>query len=62
VGGHGFFAAVVDAEAGMLPRKEVGEFALADEFGVAQGVEEAVAEEFDGGGEVFGGHAVAASM
>ena len=30
-------------------------------FTVAQGLEEAVAKEFDGGGEVFGGHAVEAA-
>jgi hypothetical protein len=58
VGGDGFLAAVVDVEAGVFPREQVGEFAGADEFGFAQGVEEAVAEEFDGRGEVFGGHAV----
>ena len=52
------FAAVVDVEAGVFPGEEVGEFGGADEFGVAEGVEEAVAEEFDGGCEVFGGHAV----
>ena len=62
MGGDGFFTAVVDAEAGMFPREEVGEFSGADEFGVAEGVEEAVAEEFDGGGEVFGGHAVEAAL
>ena len=62
LGGHGFFAAVVDIEAGVFPGEEVGEFAGADEFGFAQGVEEAVAEEFDGGGEVFGGHAVEAAV
>ena len=62
VGGHGFFAAVVDREAGVFPGEEVGELGRADEFGVAQGVEEAVAEEFDGGREVFGGHAVEASV
>ncbi len=62
VGGHGFFAAVVDREAGVFPGEEVGEFAGADEFGVEQGVEEAVAEEFDGGSEVFGGHAVEAAV
>ena len=62
VGGHGFFAAVVDREAGVFPGEEVGEFAGADEFGIAQGVEEAVAEEFDGGCEVFGGHAVEAAV
>ena len=58
VGGDGFYAAVVDVEAGVLPGEQVGEFAVADELGFAQGVEEAVAEEFDGRFEVFGGHAV----
>jgi hypothetical protein len=58
VGGNGFFAAVGDVEAGVLPGEEVGEAAGTDVFAVAQGLEEAVAEEFDGGGEVFGGHAV----
>ena len=62
VGGDGFFAAVVDVEAGVFPGEEVGEFSGADEFGFAEGVEEAVAEEFDGGGEVFGGHAVEAAV
>ena len=62
VGGDGFFAAVVDVEAGMFPGEEVGEAAGADVFAVAQGVEETVAEEFDGGGEVFGGHAVEAAV
>ena len=58
VGGDGFLAAVVDVEARMLPGEQVGEFAGADELGFAQGVEEAVAGEFDGGVAVFGGHAV----
>ena len=62
VGGHGFFAAVVDIEAGVFPSEEVGEFFRADELGVPQGVEEAVAEEFDGGSQVFGGHAVEAAV
>jgi hypothetical protein len=62
VGGDGFFATVVDVKAGMFPREEVGEAAGADVFAVAQGMEEAVAEEFDGGGEVFGGHAVEATI
>ena len=56
VGGDGFLAAVVDVEAGVFPGEEVGEFAGADELGFAQGLEEAVAEEFDGGVEVCGGH------
>ena len=34
VGGDEFFAAVVDAEAGVFPRKETGEFLGADEFGL----------------------------
>jgi hypothetical protein len=46
---------------GMLPGEEVGESLRADEPGFAEGVEEAVAEEFDGGGEVFGGHDVEAA-
>ena len=58
VGGDGFFAAVVDVETGVFPREEVGELSGTDELGFAQGVEEAVAEEFDGRVEVFGGHAV----
>ena len=62
VGWDGFFAAVVDVEAGVFPGEEIGEAAGADVFAVAQGMEEAVAEEFDGGGEVFGGHAVEAAV
>jgi hypothetical protein len=58
VGWNGFFAAIVDVEAGMLSGEEVGEEAGADVFAIAQGLEETVAEEFDGGLEVFGGHAV----
>ena len=50
VGGDGFFAAVVDVEAGMFPGEEVGEAAGADVFALAQGVEETVAKEFDGKG------------
>jgi len=51
-----------EAEAGVFPGEEVGEFFRANEFGVAEGVEEAMAEEFDGGSEVFGGHAVEAAV
>ena len=58
MGGDGFFAAVVDVEAGVFPGEQVGEFAGADELGFAQGVEETVTEEFDGRREVFSGHAV----
>jgi len=46
----------------VFPGELVGEFSGADQFGVAQGLEEAVAEEFDGGGEVFRGHAVEAAV
>lgn len=56
------FPAVMDIEAGMFPGEEISEFGGADEFGVAKGVEEAVAEEFDGGREVFDGHAVEAAV
>ena len=56
------FPTVVDVEAGVFPGEEVGEFLGADEFGVAEGMEEAVAEECDGGSEVFGGHAVEAAV
>ena len=62
VGGDGLFAAVVDAETGVFPGKEIGQFGGTDEFGVAEGVEEVVAEEFDGGSEIFGGHAVEAAI
>ncbi len=58
VGADGLFAAVVDAEAGVFPGKEIGQFFWADEFGVVESMEEAVAEEFDGGRKVVGGHAV----
>ena len=58
MGGDGLFAAVVDAEAGVFPGKEIGQLFGADEFGVTKSVEEAVAEEFDGGTEIFEGHAV----
>ena len=62
MGGDGLFAAVVDVEAGVFPGEEVGELGGADEFGVAQGVKETVAEEFDGGTEVFDGHTVEAAV
>jgi len=62
VGGDRLFPTVVDVEAGVFPGEEVGEFGGADEFGVAEGVEEAVAEEFDGGTEVFDGHTVEAAV
>ena len=62
VGGDGLFAAIVDVESGVFPGEEVGELAGTDEPGVAEGVEEVVAEEFDGGSEVLGGHAVEAAI
>ncbi len=58
VAGNGLFAAVVDGEARVFPGEEVGEFLRADEFGFSEGVEDAVAEQADGWGKVFGGHAV----
>jgi hypothetical protein len=58
VRGNGFFAAVVDVEAGVFPREEVGKSLGADESGLAQGVQEAVAEEVNGGSEGFFRHAV----
>jgi len=42
-GGDGFFATVVDVEAAVYSSVEVGDFFGADEFGVAVGVEKAVA-------------------
>ena len=62
VGGDEFFAAVVDVEAGVFPGEEVGEFGGTDEFGVVEGMEKAVTEEFDGGSKVVGGHAVEAGI
>jgi hypothetical protein len=62
VGGDGLFSAVVDIEAGVFPGEEIGEFGGTDDFGVAEGLEEAVAKEFDGGSEIFGGHAVEAAI
>ena len=62
VGGDEFFAAVVDAEAGVFPGKEIGQLFGADEFGVTESVEKAVTEEFDGGSKVVGGHAVEAAI
>ena len=46
----------------MFPGEEVGEFGGADEFGVVEGMEEAVTEEFDGGSKIVGGHAVEAAI
>jgi len=46
----------------MLCVCRVSEFFWANECGVPEGVKEAVAEEFDGGTEIFGGHAVEAAV
>ena len=62
VGGYDFLAPVVDVEAGMFPREQVGKSLGANESGITQGVEEAVAEEFDGGSKVFGGHTVESAV
>ena len=40
----------------------LGIYFWGEELGVAQGVEEAVTEEFNGGSQVFGGHAVEAAV
>jgi hypothetical protein len=53
-------ATVVDIKAGVFPGEEIGEFGGANEFGVAEGLEEAVAKEFDGWSEIFAGRADAA--
>lgn len=58
VGPDPLFRSGVDVKAGVFPGEEVGEFLRADEFGLAEGVEEAVAEQFNGRGEIFGWHAV----
>ncbi len=54
------FRAVVDVEAAVLPGEQVVELGGADELGLAQGVEKAVAEEFGDRSGAFGGHAVEA--
>lgn len=46
----------------MFPGEEIGQLFGADEFGVLEGMEEAVTEEFDGGSKVVGGHAVKAPV
>jgi len=51
---------VVDVEAAVFPGEEVVELGGADELGLAQGVEEAVTEEFGNGRGAFRGHAVEA--
>lgn len=42
MGGGGLFSAVVDIEARVFPGEAVGEFGRTDEFGLAEGMEEAV--------------------
>jgi hypothetical protein len=54
--------AAVDMESAVLPGKKVGEAGGTDVFGLAQGVEESVAEEFGGVCVTFGGHAVEAAL
>ena len=57
----GFFAAV-DVESAVFPREEFGDFLGAEVFAVAEGLEEAVAEEFGDGGEAFVRHGVEAAF
>ena len=54
------FRAVIDVEAAVFPGEQVVELGGADELGLAQGVEEAVAEEFGDRSGAFRGHAVEA--
>ena len=58
VGGDNFFSPVVDVEALVFPGEELVEFSWTDEPGLAQGVQEAVAEKVNGGSEGFFRHAV----
>ena len=58
VAGCDGFGTGVDMEAAVLPREQVGQAAGADELGFAQGLEEAVSEEFDDGRGAFVGQAV----
>ena len=60
--GDGFLAATIDVEAAVFPGKQVGEPFGAEVFAVAEGLEETVAEEFDGGGAAVGWHTVEASF
>ena len=62
VGGDGGFSAGADVEAAVFPGEEVGGFAGAEVLAVAEGMEEAVAEEFGHGAGVGGGHAVEAAF
>ena len=45
MGGDGGFSAAVDVEAAVFPREEVGGFVRAEVLAVAEGMEEAVAED-----------------
>lgn len=54
----GFFATIVDVEAGVFPCAELIKLPRADEPGLTQGVEEAVAKKLYGWGETFLRHAV----
>ncbi len=60
-GGDGFLAAV-DMEAAVLPGEKSGGFVGAEEFGVAEDLEEAMPEEFDDGAEAFFRHGVEAAF
>ena len=62
VRGDGFFATIVDIEAGVFPGAELIKLPRADKFGFAQVVEKAVAEQFYGWGEAFLRHAVESAI
>jgi hypothetical protein len=48
----------MDVKAAVFPREEVGYFVVADEFGLVEGVEELVAEEFGEWGQAVIGQTV----
>jgi len=51
-GGDGFFPAV-DVEAAVFPGEKLGDFLGAEEFALAEGLEEPVAEKFGDRSEAF---------
>jgi len=62
VRGDGFFATIVDVEAGVFPYEELVKLPRADKFGIAQAVEEAVTKKLYGWGEALIRHAMEGSV
>ena len=60
-GCDGFFTAV-DVKTAVFPGEEFCDFLCADQFGGAQSVEEAVAEEFGDGGQRFAGRGMETAL